>query len=97
MLMSRKFTFFIEDLTGKPYICPRKLIFMENFSDLIRNRRSMRKFTSEELTQYQVLTLLKAALMSPSSKRSNCWQFIVIDDKDTLENCLSARNRELPL
>ena len=31
---------------------------MENFSDLIRNRRSMRKFTDEELTQDQVLTLL---------------------------------------
>lgn len=45
---------------------------MENFSDLIRNRRSMRKFTDEELTQDQVLTLLKAALMAPSSKRSNC-------------------------
>ena len=57
---------------------------MENFSDLIRNRRSMRKFTDEELTQDQVLTLLKAALMAPSSKRSNCWQFIVVDDKDTL-------------
>ena len=55
---------------------------MENFSDLIRNRRSMRKFTDEELTQDQVLTLLKAALMAPSSKRSNCWQFIVVDDKD---------------
>ena len=41
---------------------------MENFSDLIRNRRSMRKFTDEELTQDQVLTLLKAALMAPSSK-----------------------------
>ena len=24
---------------------------MENFSDLIKNRRSMRKFTDEELTQ----------------------------------------------
>ena len=23
--------------------------------------------------------------MAPSSKRSNCWQFIVVDDKDTLE------------
>ena len=57
---------------------------MENFSDLIRNRRSMRKFTDEELTQDQVLTLLKAALMAPSSKRSNCWQFIFVDDKDTL-------------
>jgi len=58
---------------------------MEQFSDLIKNRRSMRKFTGEELTQDQVVTLLKAALMSPSSKRSNPWQFIVVDDKETLQ------------
>ena len=45
----------------------------------------MRKFTDEELTQDQVVALLKAALMSPSSKRSNPWQFIVVDDKETLQ------------
>lgn len=59
---------------------------MEQFSDLIKNRRSMRKFTDQELTQEEVVALLKAALMAPSSKRSNCWQFIVVDDKDMLEN-----------
>lgn len=58
---------------------------MEQFSDLIKNRRSMRKFTEEELTQDEVVALLKAALMAPSSKRSNCWQFVAVDDKETLE------------
>ncbi len=58
---------------------------MEQFSDLIKNRRSMRKFTEEKLTQDEVVALLKAALMSPSSKRSNGWQFIVVDDKELLE------------
>ena len=58
---------------------------MENFSELIKKRRSMRKFTGEELTQDEVVALLKAALMSPTSKRSNSWQFIVVDDKPTLE------------
>lgn len=58
---------------------------MENFSELIKNRRSMRKFTGEELSQEQVVTLLKAALVAPTSKRSNCWQFIAVDDKETLE------------
>ena len=47
---------------------------MESFSELIKARRSMRKFTEEELTQEQVVTLMKAALMSPSSKRSNMIQ-----------------------
>lgn len=45
----------------------------------------MRKFTSEELTQEEVVSLLKAALMAPTSKRSNCWQFIAVDDKACLE------------
>ena len=45
----------------------------------------MRKFNGEELSQDQVVTLLKAALMSPSSKRSNPLQFIVVDDKETLQ------------
>ncbi|MGN0058173.1 MAG: nitroreductase family protein [Phocaeicola plebeius] len=62
---------------------------MKDFSDLIQQRRSMRRFTDEELTQDEVVTLLKAALMAPTSKRSNSWQFIVVDDKPTLER-LSA-------
>ena len=33
----------------------------------------------------EVVALLRAALMSPSSKRSNCWQFVVVDEKHTLE------------
>lgn len=57
---------------------------MESFSELIKSRRSMRKFTGEELTQEQVVTLMKAALMAPTSKRSNAWQFVVVDDKETL-------------
>ena len=57
---------------------------MESFSELIKKRRSTRKFTEEELTQDEVVLLLKAALMSPSSKRSNCWQLVVVDDREML-------------
>ncbi|WP_321335076.1 nitroreductase family protein [uncultured Bacteroides sp.] len=58
---------------------------MEHFGELIKSRRSMRKFTDQELTQEEVLALLKAALMSPTSKRSNSWQFIVVDDREQLK------------
>ena len=54
---------------------------MEKFSDLIKIRRSMRKFTPEELSQDEVVTLLRAALMSPSSKGTRAWEFVVVDDK----------------
>ena len=45
----------------------------------------MRKFTDEHLSQEQVVELMKAALMAPTSKRSNAWQFILVDDKETLK------------
>ena len=58
---------------------------MENFSELIKNRRSMRKFAQEELSQEEVVALFKAALMSPTSKRSNSWQFVAVDNKEILK------------
>jgi len=68
-------------------------IIMEQFSELIKNRRSTRKFTSEELKQEEVVSLLKAALMSPSSKRANPWQFIVVDDKETLAKLAKCKDK----
>lgn len=58
---------------------------MENFSDLVRLRRSMRKFTDEPLTPEQVECLLRAALMSPSSKGKHAWHFVVVDDPQMLD------------
>lgn len=58
---------------------------MTDFQQLIINRRSTRKFTEEPLKPEQVETILKAALMSPTSKSSNAWQFLVVEDKEMLE------------
>lgn len=58
---------------------------MESFADLVRLRRSMRKFTDEQLAPEQVTTLLKSALMSPSSKGKHAWHFVVVDDKTMLD------------
>ena len=53
---------------------------MESFATLIQNRRSTRKFTEQLLSPEQVELILKAALMAPASKRSNPWQFVVVED-----------------
>ena len=62
---------------------------MESFAQLVKTRRSMRKFTDELLSSDDVATLLKAALMAPSSKGKHAWHFIVIDDEQLLQ-ALSA-------
>ena len=64
---------------------------MEKFSELIKTRRSMRKFTPEELTSDDVALLLRAALMSPSSHRCCDWEFIVVDEKAKLQAIASCR------
>lgn len=58
---------------------------MKSFSELIKTRHSTRKFTKEELTQDEVVSLLQAALSAPSSRNRKCWQFIAVDEKTTLK------------
>ena len=65
---------------------------MESFASLIKQRRSTRKFTEEPLAPEQVEAILKAGLMAPSSKRSNPWQFIVVEDKEMLQKLAHCKN-----
>ena len=51
---------------------------MESFATLIKNRRSIRKFTGQLLNPDQVEMILKAALMAPASKRKNPWKLVVL-------------------
>ena len=58
---------------------------MNNFSELITQRRSIRKFTTEPLRAEEVELILKAGLKSPSSKNAKPWHFIAIEDKALLD------------
>ena len=60
-------------------------ISMENFHELLLNRRSIRKYTDEKVAPEDVKLILEAALTSPSSKSGRSWQFVVVEDKDMLE------------
>ncbi len=62
-----------------------------DFKDLVQKRRSIRKFTDEEISSEQLQLILRAALMSPTSKGTRAWHFIVVDDKDMLEKMANVR------
>jgi len=65
---------------------------MTSFKDLAQLRRSHRKFTNEEIDGEAVKLILRAALMSPTSKGQRAWQFVVVDDKSDLEKLADAKD-----
>ena len=65
---------------------------MTDFKDLARIRRSHRKFTEEEINPDHVQTILRAALMSPTSKSQRSWQFVVVENKNDIEKLADAKD-----
>jgi nitroreductase len=63
-----------------------------DFKELVQQRRSHRKFTGEEVSADDVKTILRAGLMSPTSKGQRAWQFVVFDDKTDLEKLADAKD-----
>jgi nitroreductase len=54
------------------------------FLDLIKKRRSIRKFLDKPIEADQIDLLLEAALRAPSSRGLNPWEFIVVTDRNLL-------------
>ena len=54
------------------------------FLDLLKSRRSIRRFTDRPIEKEKTDQLLKAALLSPSSRGIRPWEFVVVDDRETL-------------
>ena len=65
---------------------------MKDFKELVQMRRSHRKFTEEEIDAENVRLILRAALMSPTSKGQRGWQFVVVDNKADLEKLADAKD-----
>ena len=59
---------------------------MENFLELLKQRRSSRVFTDELIDKDTVCNLMKAVLMSPSGHRINPWEFVLVEDKAMLKD-----------
>lgn len=59
---------------------------MENFHNLLLNRRTIRKYTDQPVNPDDVRLIIEAALTSPSSKSVRPWQFVVIEDKEMLSH-----------
>ena len=64
---------------------------MNSFFELLKTRRSIRKYLPQQIEAEKINQITRAALMSPSSYRSNPWEFVVVQDKQTLAELAECR------
>ena len=61
--------------------------------DLLRTRRSIRKYAQKPIESKTVDVLVEALLRSPTSRNGKSWEFIVIDDQELLSKLSKAKEQ----
>ena len=59
--------------------------------DILRNRRSIRRFKDKEIEPELIEQLKEAALRSPTSRGINPWRFLFVTDRALLEELSRAK------
>lgn len=59
--------------------------------DILRSRRSIRRYKDQQIEAEKIEQLKEAALRAPSSRGINPWRFVFVTDKPMLEKLSSAK------
>ncbi|OFI01555.1 FMN reductase [Clostridium acetireducens DSM 10703] len=66
---------------------------MNNVIETIKNRRSIRRFTEEQIQDTHLNAILEAGIFAPTGHNDQPWHFTVIQSKDML-NYISTKTKE---
>lgn len=58
--------------------------------DIINDRRSVRDFTDEDVSNEEIETVMEAARWAPSWANTQCWDFVIVRDNGTKQRLLDA-------
>ena len=62
---------------------------MELYSGLV-SRRSIRKYTGEQIDDDVIISIVKAGMYAPSANNTRPWHFIIVNDRDMLERIMKV-------
>ncbi len=62
-----------------------KLLIVTDMIELLRTRRSIRKFTEQAIEPEKIELIKEAVLRAPSSKNSNAGEYIFVDDQELIQ------------
>ena len=61
------------------------------FTEIAKKRRSVKKYTPQQVEQEKIDAIIEAALRAPSGKAARPWEFVVVKDKELLEKLSVAK------
>ena len=65
------------------------------FMEVVRKRRSIRKYRPERIPDEKLANILEAARLAPSGSNRQSWKFIVVRDKEKKAKVAEACNKQL--
>ena len=68
---------------------------MADFTQVLKERRSIRKYTDQPVTDEDLNKVLEAVMWSPSWANTQCWEVVVVKDaatKEKLQSHISPKN-----
>lgn len=63
----------------------------EMFNEVIRKRRSVKKYSSRAVEQEKIDAIIESALRAPSGRALRPWEFIIVTDRDLIQKLSIAK------
>lgn len=60
--------------------------------EAIKTRRSVRKFKDKEVSEEDLIELIRASMFAPSAGDEQPWEFVIIDDRELLTQIAQKRS-----
>lgn len=55
------------------------------FMEVVRSRHSVRTYEDKAVEDEKLELILECGRLAPSARNSQCWDFVVVKNKDTIE------------
>jgi nitroreductase len=68
---------------------------MNRTLEILKERRTTRKFKSEQLKDEEIEAIIEAGLYAPSAHNQQSWHFTVIQNKELIKDLNTATKNEL--
>jgi nitroreductase len=68
-------------VTGNMQSSTEDVVSLENFFQLVKRRRSIRRYKEFDIPPQDISAMLEAARLAPSAENSQPWRFIVVRDQ----------------